>query len=163
MIRDKLRVPVWIIISSFIFALVLTAMPLPVWAQSWRPDWLAMVLIYWCMAMPARVSVGVGWMTGLSLDVLQGALLGQHALGLAIIAFFVSSFHQRMRVYPLVQQALVVAALLLVYRMLMLWIFALKGAMHDDALFWLPSLSSMLLWPWLFIIMRDIRRKTQVS
>jgi hypothetical protein len=41
-----------IIVISFIVAIMLTAMPLPEWAINWRPAWVAMVLIYWCMALP---------------------------------------------------------------------------------------------------------------
>src|SRR5690606_27167374 len=77
----------WAIILSFAVAFMLTAVPLPEWAASWRPAWVAMVLIYWCMALPERVGIGAAWCLGLLLDVQQGTLLGQHALGLALIAW----------------------------------------------------------------------------
>ena len=51
------RQGVWVIILSFLLALMLTAIPLPIWAQAWRPAWVAMVLIYWCVALPERIGV----------------------------------------------------------------------------------------------------------
>ena len=68
---------------SFVVSLMLTALPMPEWASLWRPAWVALVLIYWCMALPARSGVLVGWSVGLLLDVMTGTLLGQHALALA--------------------------------------------------------------------------------
>ena len=76
----------WVIVASLIVAFMLTAMPLPSWAVSWRPAWVAMVLIYWCMALPQRMGIGISWVLGLLLDVQQGTILGQHAIGLAIVA-----------------------------------------------------------------------------
>ena len=42
----------WVIAASFVVALMLTALKLPEWALIWRPAWVALVLIYWCMAVP---------------------------------------------------------------------------------------------------------------
>ncbi|MEE9552037.1 MAG: rod shape-determining protein MreD [Gammaproteobacteria bacterium] len=153
----------WIIFWSFVIALILTAMPLPEWATNWRPMWVAMVLIYWCMALPERIGIGLGWVTGLLLDVLQGTLLGQSALGLAILAFFIQKTHQRLRVSPLTQQALLVCIFVLFYLVLSLWVRGIMGVPPRSWTFWMPAFTSMLLWPWLFIILRDIRRKYHVT
>ena len=55
----------WIIFFSFIVAFMLTAMPLPEWASNWRPMWVTMVLVYWCMALPTKVGIGIAWTAGL--------------------------------------------------------------------------------------------------
>lgn len=152
-----------VIIISFIVALMLTAMPLPDWAISWRPAWVAMVLIYWCMALPQRVGIGVGWSMGILLDVLQGTLFGQNALGLALLAYFTLKFHQRVRMFPLTQQALLVCLLVVIYQLLSLWVRGIMGIPPQSWTYWMPAFSSMILWPWLFIILRDIRRRYHVS
>ena len=151
-----------VIVLSFVVALMLTAMPLPDWALNWRPAWVTMVLIYWCMALPERVGIGIGWVLGLLLDVQQGTILGQHALGLAIIAYITIASHQRMRVFPLLQQALLVCAYLLLLQLFNLWIRSLIGVPPEDWTFWTPPFTSMFIWPWLFIILRDVRRKFHV-
>lgn len=152
-----------IIFLSFIVAFMLTAMPLPEWAINWRPAWVAMVLIYWCMALPHRVGIGVGWLLGIFLDVLQGTLLGQNAIGLAILAFLTLKSHQRVRMYPLTQQALVICLFVLAYQLLSLWIRGIMGVPPRSWTYWMPVFTSMVLWPWLFIILRDIRRRYHVS
>ncbi len=151
-----------VIAASFVVAFLLAAIPLPTWAASWRPAWVVMVLIYWCLAAPQKVGVGVAWVLGLLLDALKGTLLGQHAAGLAIVAFITIRLHQRVRLFPLLQQALFVGALLSLYTFLMLWVRGILGLRPEHAVFWLPVLTSMVLWPWLFIILRDIGRKGRV-
>ena len=75
------------IVFTFIIALLLTIMPLPEWARYLRPDWVGLVLIYWCLAVPERVGVITGWLMGLLVDLLTGAILGQHALALTVVAW----------------------------------------------------------------------------
>lgn len=153
----------WVIALSFGVAFMLTMLPLPDWAAYWRPEWATMVLIYWCMALPERVGVTTGWLVGLFLDVIHGAVLGQYALALSLIAYFTLSLHQRLRIYPLLQQSLVVLVLVLMQQLLITWIRGFLGQSPDNLAHWLPSLSSMLLWAWMFIVLRDLRRHFRVS
>lgn len=153
----------WVIGLTFIAAMMLTMIPLPDWAEFLRPEWVTMVLIYWCMALPERVGVGIGWLAGLLLDVIHGAVLGQYALALTLIAYLTHTLHQRLRIYPLWQQALVVLMLLLLQQLLVIWIKGFLGQSPNSLLYWLPSFTSMLLWPWMFLILRDIRRNFRVS
>ncbi len=153
----------WVIVLSFVLALILTMLPLPDWAELGRPEWVALVLIYWCLALPERVGVGVGWLMGILLDVSRGALLGQHALSLALVAYVAALFHQRVRVYPLWQQSLTILMLVALHQMLGLWIRGFIDQLPNSWLYWLPSFTSMLLWPWLYLILRDLRRKFRVS
>ena len=152
----------WVIIASLILAYMLTAMPLPEWSVNWRPAWVAMVLIYWCMALPDRVGIGIGWLLGLLLDVQQGTVLGQNALGLAVIAYITLRSHQRTRIFPLVQQAVLVCCYVLLFQLLVLWIKSMMGLPPQHWTFWMPAFTSMFLWPWLFIVLRDLRRKFRV-
>lgn len=153
----------WLIVSSFIIAIMLTALPLPDWAVNWRPNWVALVLVYWCMAVPDRVGISVAWCMGLILDVQQGTILGQNALGLTLIAYITINSYQRMRVYPLAQQAVLICFYLLFYELIMLMIMGYLGTGSRDWTYWMPAITSMLIWPWLFIILRDLRRKHHIS
>jgi rod shape-determining protein MreD len=151
-----------IILMSFLIAYMLMAMPLPAWAANWRPAWVAIVLIYWCLALPERVGVGIAWVAGMFLDVQQGTLFGQNAIVLIIIAFVILKLHKRIRVYPLAQQALIICGLLLITQLLTLWIRAMMGFPPQHWTYWMPAFTSMVLWPWLFIILRDVRRTFRV-
>ena len=152
----------WAIFLSFVAAVMLTLVPLPDWATFLRPEWVSLVLIYWCMALPERVGVGIGWLAGLFLDVIHGAVLGQYAMALALIAYFTLNLHQRMRVFPMGQQALVVLLLVLFQQLVVTWIKGFLGEPPAGLYYWIPSFTSMLLWPWLFVILRDLRRHYQV-
>lgn len=153
----------WIILASLLIALVLQTLPLPEWITAWRPAWVAMVLIYWNMALPHRVSIGTAWIVGLLLDVLQGTLLGQHAFGLAVIAFVTSKLYLQIRQYPLYQQSIYVGVMIMIYVCLVVWVNGIAGRPPASWIFLAPVLSSMLLWPWVFVVLRDIRRRAKVT
>ncbi len=152
-----------IIVASFGVALILAISPGPDWAEQFRPDWVGLVLIYWCMAVPQRVGVGTGWLAGLILDVLNGALLGQYALAKSVIAFLTVRFHLQLRMFPRWQQAASVLLLIAINYLLVLWARALAGEAPASWSYWTPSIVSMLIWPWLFVILRDVRRRWNVS
>ena len=75
----------WFIVMSFIGGMLLTIFPMPDWFSAIRPQWCALILLYWCFALPMHVGIISGWCVGLLLDVLLGTLLGQHALGFACL------------------------------------------------------------------------------
>jgi len=152
-----------IILLSFLLALILTLLPLPEWARLYRPQWPTLILIYWVMATPHRVGVGIGWLTGIAVDVMTGTLLGQHALALSLVAYITQKMHQRLRLFPLWQQSLTILILMLIEKLLALWVMGATSRPAPSLLFWAPPLVGMLLWPWIYIILRDIRRKFQVA
>ena len=152
-----------VIIVTLLLALALSVAPLPHWLEVLRPEWVTLVLIYWVMALPQRIGVVSGWLIGLLLDVLHGTLLGQYALTLALVAYLTRLFHQRLRAYPMGQQSLVVLMLVALELMLQLWIRGVQGAPPSHWSYWLPLFSSALLWPPLFVILRDLRQRYQVS
>lgn len=152
-----------VIFFTFFLALLLVVVPLPDWARAFRPEWVTLVLIYWCMALPARINVGIGWLAGLSVDILSGSLLGQHALALAVVAFVTIKLHKQIRVYPLWQQALSVFVLIALNQLLVVWIKGIVGQSPESWFYWAPSVTSALLWPWMFLLLRDVRRKFRVG
>jgi len=161
--NESLRSGRFLVTASFVMALVLTALPVPDWASAWRPAWVALVLIYWCMAVPGRIGVVVGWFSGLFLDVLTGTLLGQHALALGVVAYITHKSYRRVRVLPPWHQAITVFGLVLIYQILILWITGIQGNPVAASAYWASPLVSMLLWPWVFVVLRDVRRKFQVG
>jgi len=148
-----------VIAMTFVIALLLTALPMPESAAIWRPAWVALVLIYWCMAAPERVGVVVGWVAGLLLDVMTGTLLGQHALGLSVVAWVAHHTHRRVRVLPLWRQAITVFVLLFLYQALVLWSNGIRGIPVVETAYWTSPLVGTFLWPWLFVVLRVVRRR----
>jgi rod shape-determining protein MreD len=152
-----------VIMLTFMVAYVLAVLPLPEWLQWGRPEWVALTLIYWCIALPQRVGIATGLVLGVGLDVLEGALLGQNALALIAVALLSLILYQRLRVYSLWQQAGVVFMLVGINQLICQWVQNLEDIRALPRLFLLPALSSALLWPVVLHILRSLRRRYRVS
>lgn len=161
----------FVIFITFFLALALSIVPLPWLIINFVPEWTAMVLIYWCLAIPHRVGMIIALIVGLVLDGLKGHLFGQHALGLVVIAYLVLSFYQRIRISPVFQQALTVLGLLFVYQLLLFWFDGISRAPQDHLVtpiprntsaLLLPPVGGFIVWPWLFYLMRAVRRRYKI-
>lgn len=154
----------WFVISiTLLIAIILAVLPMPEWTVWWRPAWVLMVLIYWAMVVPSRVAIGTAWITGLLVDLLCGTLLGEHALGFVLVIYFINRMHIRLRMYPVMQQAASVFVFVLMYQFIIYCIQGFIGELPSSRLYWMSSITSMLLWPWLFVLMRDCRRWFRVA
>lgn len=154
----------WLIPLTIAMALMLVMVPLPEAAEPYRPDWVALVALYWAMALPQRFGLTFAWLAGILMDVTQGALLGQNALGLVLMTAFALQYHQRLRVSPIAQQALIVVVLLFVKQALVLWTSGLAGRAPDNPWLYLSApLTALVFWPVLFVVLRDLRRRYQVG
>lgn len=152
----------WWVWASFVLGLILTILPLPSWVIWFRPEWLLLIVIYWSLALPHRVSVGVAWVLGLLYDAINGSLLGEHALAFMAVVYITVKLHLQIRMFPLWQQAMLVFGLVLWYQLLVFGMQGLAGNFPETLWYWLPAVTSMLLWPWIFIVLRDWRRRFHI-
>lgn len=153
----------WVIWLSFALALLLSVAPMPAFMETGRPLWLALFMTAWTLALPHRVGMTTAWVLGLAADVLYGTLLGQNALILTFITFLVLSLHQRLRMFPMWQQSLVLLVVFGLAQLVQLWLNALTGNRPPTLLFILPALVSALLWPWVSSALRLIRQRLGVN
>lgn len=142
-------------------AMILSALPIPQWAHVFWPEWVLLTVIYWCLAMPEKLNIKFAWSVGILSDLLEGSLLGQHALLYTLIAWLTTCYYQRLRLYPPHQQVFFIALLLLIYTMIAVWInsLRLRYALEMDWRSLLPVASSALMWPWVFAVLRHLRQK----
>lgn len=152
-----------IILLTFLIAYVLAVIPLPAWLIWARPEWVALTLVYWTIALPHRVGIATGMLLGLGLDVLEGAVLGQNALALIAVALLSLVLYQRLRVYSLWQQASVVFMLVGINQLICQWVQNLQGVGAGSLLFLLPAVTSALLWPLALHVLRGLRRRYRVT
>ncbi|HEU0186526.1 MAG TPA: rod shape-determining protein MreD, partial [Gallionellaceae bacterium] len=98
---------------SLLVALLLNWLPLHGIWLALRPDFVALVLLYWCTHKPYRIGIGIGWAIGIFADVSDATLFGQHALAYTVLAFGGVMLHRRVQMFDLREQSMQVFPLLL--------------------------------------------------
>jgi rod shape-determining protein MreD len=153
--RSQILLPVRpsTIIASFALALFLNFLP---W-QDMRvvPDFVALVLAFWCVRQPRLVGIGVGWTLGLLCDAGNGVLLGQHALAYSLLAFLAIWLSRRILWFGPGLQALHVALMLLAAQAVSLLVRLAAGDPFPGWALLVGPLAGALLWPavtWLLLI-----------
>ena len=144
---------------SLVLTLILALVPLPDSVAPLRPDWVAVVLVYWSLMAPRRFSLLTAFWMGLILDVLSGALLGQHALALLVIVYIAEKFHLRLRVFPVSQLAITVLLLLGLYEFILFWVDGMAGRTVPLLERWVAPLTGTLVW--LMLVLLFYRRERE--
>ncbi|MFI4962857.1 MAG: rod shape-determining protein MreD [Legionellales bacterium] len=151
--------PYWIIGLTLIGSLLLMIVPLPEWLQDYRPNWLMLFLIYWAMMTPERVGIGTAWICGLLLDGLQGTLLGENALLCALVVFVTTQFHQRLRMFPILQQCVFIFLLLGIQFIILVWIQGISGQPIQGWYYGLPVIISAWIWPLIYSVLHWVQTR----
>ncbi|MDO8826074.1 rod shape-determining protein MreD [Methylophaga sp.] len=148
-----------VIYITLLIAILLLLVPLPDNLRYARPEWVVMTLIYWAMALPQRVSIGVAWFTGLVVDVVTGGVLGIHAFAYSLVIYLVGRLHLQLRQYPLWQQAITILSLVFLVHFTVMFNAPISFSWTN----WMTILTSTLVWPLVYAVLRKIRRSFQVS
>ena len=142
---------------SIFAALMLNLLP---WQGLWlalRPDFTALVLLYWCTHKPHRIGIGIAWMVGIFADVADASLFGQHALSYSVLAFGGILLHRRIQMFDVREQPLQVFPLILAsYAVFAAVHWLMRGYISWE--YFLGSLTSALLWVPLSVLLQTIRR-----
>lgn len=126
------------------------------------PDLLALALVFWNVHQPRRVGMGAAFVFGLLMDVHDGALFGEHALGYTLISYGAITLHRRMTWFPVGAQALHVLPLLLVAQLASLAVRIWVGGDWPGWLYFAESGIGAALWPVVaFILLAPQRRPTE--
>ena len=151
------------ILLTLLLALMASIMPMPLSIDTFRPDWVLVVLMYWSLALPNRVNVITAGVMGFLLDVLLGSILGIHAASMALAVFIVADNYQKIRNFSLWQQALIIGVLAALYHLLVFWLqrFLTDAVFLPSYLY--PVLTTVILWPWAFLLLRKVRRHFKIS
>ena len=147
---------------SAIAALVLTVVQLPDWLFHFWPDWIALVVIYWALQKPQHVGPFVAFVIGTMLEVLFVRKFGVLGLGLATLAFIVNSSNQQMRIMTVWQQTLLIGIFIGIFKLLTGWLYGLVSDFTITREYWYPILGSLLLWPFVFILLEELRRALRI-
>jgi rod shape-determining protein MreD len=135
------------LLLTALVALILTVLPLPPLLDVVRPAFLVLTVLYWSVNAPRTGGLAIGFFAGLALDVFQGPVLGEHALALSLVTYIAVREHQRIRSKPVIQQALIVFAALVVYEVVLFMIDGWTGHPITSPLRWVHTVTGALIWP----------------
>jgi rod shape-determining protein MreD len=144
-----------LIILSFLVGMILEIVPLPRWAIWIRPEWVFVILLFWVLSQPHYVGICVAFSVGILMDLLTGTVLGQHAFVFSLIVYVVITFHPQLKSFPLGQQFGIIFTLTLLQLALQCWILGMIDRLPLGWGYWLPALSSAVIWPWFYFLLKE--------
>lgn len=153
----------WLIVASLLLAMLLAIYPLPLDWRWWRPEFVLLLIIYWVLVLPENMSLTLFWLLGLTQDLIEGAPLGQHALGVVIVSYICLQSYQRVRNYGLWQQACWIFVLVGISQLTANWVYAMAGGRAPGLYFLCPALTSALLWPLCSRLFDRLRQRYAVA
>jgi rod shape-determining protein MreD len=131
---------------TLLSALMLNLLPWSGAALWLKPDFVALVVLYWCIEQPRKVGFISAWMMGLVMDVADGTLFGQHALAYSMLAYAGIVLHRRVRMFSGTPQVVHVLLLLLMTDLIVLAIRLAAGADFPGLQYFAGSFVAAALW-----------------
>ena len=142
------------IVFTLVVALFLNLLPWSGWWLWLRPDFVALVVLYWCIDQPRKIGFTSAWLLGLLMDVSDGTFFGQHALAYSILAYAGIVLHRRVQRFSVTPQVLHVIPLLLLNDLIVLMIRLASGSDFPGYPYFAGSLIGGALWPLLLVLLK---------
>lgn len=144
--------PIWQLAISLLVACSLMILPLPHWLMIYRPQWVALVMLFYFINQSVVLSVWFVLAIGVVLDILNGSLMGEHAAALLLMYVAVAFWGRRFKFYSLLHQLIAVAGFVLIYVSVILLVELLVGNYKQLPWLWLSAFTTTLFWPWLGLL-----------
>jgi rod shape-determining protein MreD len=126
---------------------------------AWMPDFLALVLVFWCVHQPRLVGIGVAFFFGVATDVHQASLMGQHAMSYTALGFMAIMVHRRLLWFTVPSQAMQVLPMFVVAHALELTVRMMSGALFPGWMILLSPLFEAVLWPVISVLLLAPQRR----
>ncbi len=147
MMYSSMRESPLLVYVTALIALLLTLLPVPQLLSLLWPNLLVLTVLYWSTMAPLAGGMLLGFLAGLSLDVIGGTQLGQHAFALSFITYLALKLHLLTRAKPLFEQAIFVFVALLVYEGMLWAIDGFSGQDPGGWTRWVHVPVGVALWP----------------
>ena len=126
---------------------------------AWMPDFLALVLVFWCIHQPRWVGIGMAFFLGVVMDVHEASLLGQHALTYTVLGFLAVMLHRRLLWFAVSSQAMQVLPMFAAAHVLDLSMRMMSGALFPGWDIFVAPMVEALLWPVVSVILLAPQRR----
>ncbi|SFE07144.1 rod shape-determining protein MreD [Nitrosomonas sp. Nm166] len=134
------------IATSLVIALILNFLPLQENILIFRPDFVAITIIYWSVNYPYKMGMSIAFGMGLMMDVGNTAILGQHALAYCIAVYLTLILGRRLRIFSLTQQAPQMGLILLAMQIVIVLVAIASGAHLPGWQYFSATVTGILLW-----------------
>ncbi|CAM3833437.1 rod shape-determining protein MreD [Avibacterium gallinarum] len=161
--RGRAVLQLLFIVSTFLIAMVLEIAPWPTSLHNFKPAWLLLVLTYWILAMPSKISVGTAFLMGIAWDLVLGSTLGIHALVLSVFAYLLAVNSVLIRNLSLWMQGIFVILAVFGVR---IGIFIVELFLHSAVFNWqeiFGAITTGVLWPWIFLLLRKVAKQFHIG
>lgn len=155
--RQTNRDPLFAIIFSVIVASILVVYPLSYELSGWRPLFMLMVTLFWVLCQPTWCGIWFAFATGIFMDLLLDAPLGLNALSFIFIAFVARFLTRERRILTFGNLWVITAIALVAHLMFIFFAQIVAGLQFSFARHWLPLLTSILIWPVIYYLLRKWR------
>jgi rod shape-determining protein MreD len=142
------------IVFTLIASLLANLLPWSGWPLAIKPDFVALVVLYWCINQPRKVGFTAAWLLGIVMDVADGSVLGQHAFAYSVLAYAGIVLHRRVLGFTMRDQMLHVIPLLLFTDVIVLVIRKIAGAEFPGLAYFAGSLIAGVMWPILSFLLK---------
>lgn len=150
----------WFVLFSLFLALIINFIPFN--EGGWRPDAIAIVLLYWAIHQPERISFIFVLCLGLLMDTHYGIVLGQHSLAYVLLCFFGVLGSKRIVLFDQLGQIIHVLPLFFLFHLLLIVIYRIQGISGFEWIEFLKPMIETLLWPLVsFILLLPQRIQTE--
>ena len=150
-----------IILLTLVIGLMLTLMMLPLGYIA--PEWILLINIYWAVALPSNTKMLLAFVSGFFVDIVLGQPLGISSLSYVIFIYIILSLYNSLRYMTVPQQMIVLFLLLIVKQHFYIWTFYMFGLNIDYLTLIISTLTTAVLWPFIYFSLRFARRKWVVN
>ena len=150
-----------IILLTLVIGLMLTLMMLPLGYIA--PEWILLINIYWAIALPSNTKMLLAFVSGFFVDIVLGQPLGISSLSYVIFIYIILSLYNSLRYMTVPQQMIVLFILLIVKQHFYIWTFYMFGLDIDYQTLIISTLTTAVLWPFIYFSLRFARRKWVVN
>lgn len=149
---------------SLATALILNLLPLPQDILTFRPDFVAIILIYWGINYPQKMGMSIAFCMGLMMDVGNTAILGQHALAYCIVIYLTLILGRRLRIFSSMQQAPQMGLILFIMQIVIILVAISGGAHLPGWQYFSATVSGILLWvPISILLSTPLKQKSDLN
>ena len=150
-----------IILLTLVIGLMLTLMMLPLGYIA--PEWILLINIYWAIALPSNTKMILAFVSGFFVDIVLGHPLGISSLSYVIFIYIILSLYNSLRYMTVPQQMIVLFLLFIVKQHFYIWTFYMFGLDIDYQTLIISTLTTAVLWPFIYFSLRFARRKWVVN